>query len=102
MKVDIRDHPGEHRYELYVDEVLAAIEVYHVRADTISLMHTEVFDDFAGRGLAPLLVIHVLGEARERGLSVLPICPYVAGFIKKNADDYLNLVPESRRSEFGL
>ena len=102
MGVTFADNEPEHRYEMFVDGVLAGVEVYHRSADTISLIHTEVFDSFAGQGLAPQLVTHVLGEARERGLWVLPFCPYVAHFIAKHTDDYLDLVPVSRREEFQL
>jgi predicted GNAT family acetyltransferase len=101
-KVDVRDNQSEHRYEIYADDALAGFEEYHVRGDTISLIHTEVFDQFSGRGLALRLVTHVLDEARGRAQSVLPFCPYVASFISKHADDYLYLVPEARRAQFGL
>ncbi|HEY5120844.1 MAG TPA: GNAT family N-acetyltransferase [Acidimicrobiales bacterium] len=102
VRVDFRDNEGEHRYEMYVDDIMAGIEEYHLRGSVISLIHTEVSDAFAGQGLAPQLVTHVLDEARERGLSVLPFCPYVAKFISKHAADYLDLVPEARRGEFEL
>jgi hypothetical protein len=33
---------------------------------------------------------------------VLPHCPYVADFIGGHRADYLHLVPEDRRAQFGL
>ncbi len=33
---------------------------------------------------------------------MLPHCPYVAQFIGGHRDDYLDLVPEDRRRQFGL
>jgi predicted GNAT family acetyltransferase len=100
--VDIRDDEDEHRYELLVDDVLAVIVVYEVRSSTMTLSYTKVADGFARRGLSSQLVAHVLGEARSRGLQVLPTCSFVAAYIKSHASDYLELVPASRRGEFSL
>jgi predicted GNAT family acetyltransferase len=44
----------------------------------------------------------VLDAARGDGLAVLPHCPFIAGYIREHADDYLELVPEERRSKFNL
>jgi hypothetical protein len=33
---------------------------------------------------------------------VLPSCPYVAEFIGRHRDEYLDLVPVDRRSQFGF
>jgi predicted GNAT family acetyltransferase len=35
----------------------------------------------------------VLDDARNRGLEVVPICPYVGAFIRRHPE-YLGLVPE--------
>lgn len=46
--------------------------------------HTVVGEEFGGRGLAGVLVSRALDEARDRGLRVVPVCSYVAGWIRKN------------------
>ena len=102
VAIVIRDRESEHRYELLVDDVLAVILVYEVRADTMSMNYTKVSDGFARRGLPTHLVAHVLDEARERRLAVLPSCSFVADYIARHPDEYLDLVPETRRREFGL
>jgi predicted GNAT family acetyltransferase len=48
-----------------------------------------------------VLVRHVLDEARERGLAVLPLCPFVRGWISRH-EDYLDLVPPTARTKYGL
>ena len=101
-RVVIRDNEAEHRYELLVDDVLAVIVVYEVRSSTMTLSYTKVAEGFARRGFSSQLVAHVLGEARTRGLQVLPTCSFVAAYIKNHPSDYLDLVPESRRGEFAL
>jgi predicted GNAT family acetyltransferase len=35
-------------------------------------------------------------------VEVLPHCPFMAAYIREHPDDYLSLVPEDRRGQFGL
>ena len=101
MSTTVRDNPEEERFEISVDGKLAGFSVYRLARDRIAFMHTEVDDEFAGQGLAKVLVAHALDEVRGRGLGVLPFCPFVRGFISKNPD-YLDLVPEGDRERFDL
>jgi hypothetical protein len=102
MGVTLRDNHDEHRYEILVDGDVAGFEVYELGEGRISLVHTEVESAHEGQGLAPQLVAYALSDARSRGLAVLPFCPYVATFIRRHAEEYLDLVPESERKQFSL
>lgn len=42
-----------------------------------------------------------LDDARERGLAVLPFCPFVRAHIQRHRE-YADLVPAARRGEFDL
>jgi uncharacterized protein len=99
----VTDNPAASRYELHVGSELAGFVTYQMRKhDTvISLLHTEVEPAFQGAHLATHLARYSLDDARERGLSVLPFCPYIASWIKKHPD-YADLVPQDRRTGFGL
>lgn len=57
---------------------------------------------FEGQGLGTRLVTDALSEVRGAGLAVLPFCPFVRAFIADHTGEYLDLVPEGYRSEFGL
>jgi hypothetical protein len=46
--------------------------------------HTEVGDEYAGRGLATILVNEALRETRDAGLRIVAVCPMVAAFVKKH------------------
>lgn len=48
--------------------------------------HTEVDDEFEGRGLGTILVRHALEATRAAGLRIVPVCPMVAAFVDKNAE----------------
>jgi predicted GNAT family acetyltransferase len=95
------DNPEESRYEMHVQGELAGFVAYHRRGQAISLLHTEVEPAFQGAHLATHLARFTLDDARKRGLSLLPFCPYINSWIKKNPE-YTDLVPEGRRAEFGL
>jgi hypothetical protein len=97
----VTDNPAASRYELHVDGELAGIIAYRLRDATISLLHTEIEPAFQGAHLAGHLARFALDDARERGLAVLPFCPYVGSWIKKHPE-YAELVPAPRRAEFHL
>jgi uncharacterized protein len=48
--------------------------------------HTEVADDFEGRGLATILVDDALQATRDAGLRIVAVCPMVAGFVEKHQE----------------
>ena len=98
----LTDNQAESRFEIRVGGKLAGIIQYHRRgSQQINLIHTQVDDEFLGAGLAGQLARFALDTAREQHLDVLPTCPYVRAWIGKHPD-YLDLVPEDRRAEFGL
>jgi uncharacterized protein len=101
----LTDNPGESRYELHIGPELAGFVVYDLgdegNSKVISLVHTEVKPAFQGAHLATHLARFSLDDARERGLAVLPYCPYITSWIK-NHPQYADLVPEDRRADFGL
>ena len=46
--------------------------------------HTEVLDEFGGRGLATILVDDALTESRDAGLRIVAVCPLVVAFVQKH------------------
>jgi predicted GNAT family acetyltransferase len=101
MGIEVRDNPGESRYEILVDGVVAGFTTYKLQSDRIALIHTEVGDEYSGQGLATRLVTDELDDLRRRGLDVLPFCPLVRQFIVDHPD-YLDLVRAGDRERFLL
>jgi len=97
----VTDNPAASRYEMHVDGELAGLITYRLHNATISLLHTEIEPAFQGAHLAGHLARFALGDARQRGLAVLPFCPYVASWIRKHPE-YADLVPSQRHAEFNL
>jgi predicted GNAT family acetyltransferase len=98
---EVLDRPEKHRYEIAVDGEPAGFAAYALRGSSLTLSHTEVDPAYEGRGLGSVLVRHVLDEARERGLEVLPVCPFVRAYLQRH-DEYVALVPEDARARYGL
>lgn len=82
----VRDVPSAHRFEISVDRETAGFTEYTDDGAQRVFFHTEVDDRFAGRGLAGTLVGQALDATRAAGLRVVPVCPYVARFVKKHAE----------------
>ena len=75
------DHPDRRRYELTVDGQLAGSISYAIHEGRITLIHTEIEAAYSGQHLGQRLVRDVLDDARQRGLRVRPLCPFVASYI---------------------
>lgn len=97
-EVLVRDVPDRSRFEITVNGSLAGIAEYASRTGQITFTHTEVGEAFQGRGLAGRLIRSALDSARRRGLRVIPLCPYVAAFIRRH-QDYLDLVDDRHRAQ---
>jgi predicted GNAT family acetyltransferase len=79
------------RFEISVDGSRAGLAEF-VDADGRRIFtHTEVDDEYSGKGLAGELVAHALDATREAGLRVVPMCDYVRGYVEKH-DEYADLV----------
>lgn len=82
------DHaPRERRYEVRVDGQLAGFARYtEPDREHVDFVHTEVGDDYAGRGLAGRLVAYAVADVRERGLRIIPHCPFVQAWLRKHTE----------------
>ncbi|RKS07833.1 hypothetical protein DFP74_3518 [Nocardiopsis sp. Huas11] len=86
--VDVRDR---RRYEITADGEVAGFAEYILTDELVTFTHTEIDPAFEGRGLGGALVRAALDDVRTRGLKVLPLCPFVKGWIQRHRD-YVDLV----------
>jgi predicted GNAT family acetyltransferase len=101
VETAVSDNPALHRYDVAVGDDVAGFTVYERRPGVIAFMHTEIGDEWEGRGLGSALVRGALDDVRAKGLAVLPYCPFVRSWIERH-DDYVDLVPAEARAQFRL
>ena len=89
--VRVLDNPALARYEATVGDELAGVAAYRLTGTGIALTHTRVLPAFEGRGVGSALARSALDDARHRGLTVQPICEFMAAWIERHPD-YADLV----------
>jgi predicted GNAT family acetyltransferase len=90
--ITVEHRPGEHRYELRVAGERAGELVYRDRGENVvAFLHTEIDPEVQRRGLGSALVAGALDDARERGLQVVPLCPFVDAYVRRHPE-YADLV----------
>lgn len=97
-RLAVRDNPERKRFEIDLGGGEFAIAEYTLPAGKIMFTHTEVPPHHEGQGIGTMLIKSGLGVARERGLKVIPICPFFAAYIKKHAEVQDLLDPAYRRT----
>ena len=83
--IEVTHRPEASRFEARLDDELAVC-AYRRQGDTLLMTHTEVPPAFEGRGIAAALVRAALGWARAEGLSVRPLCSYVAVYMRRHPE----------------
>ena len=59
-----------------------------IKPDVLTVYHTGVNEDQAGKGYAKQLLDAMVSYVRSHGLKVIPLCPYVHAQFKKHPDEY--------------
>ena len=79
------DNKAQNQYEFQLQGKGAKIE--YIRAsDRIFLTHTEVPKALEGKGIGSKLVKAVLEDIQKQNLTLIPMCPFVAAYIKQNPE----------------
>jgi predicted GNAT family acetyltransferase len=74
------------RYEAWSGDTLAGVAVYRERGDRTVFTHTEVESAFEGKGIAKALAAAALDDVVERGRVIVPLCPFIAGYLRKHTE----------------
>ena len=81
--ITISNNPQRSRFEVldagtvigqaaYVDDVGAGQRIFY---------HTEINEEYGGRGLAGVLAEQALDETIAAGLTIVPVCPYIKKYL---------------------
>ena len=92
MSVEVTRNDERSRYEARVDGALAGFSEYQLTDELVVFTHTEVDPAFEGQGIGSALARTALDDVRAQAeRSVLPLCPFISGWIGKHPD-YVDLV----------
>lgn len=83
---ELIDNTENHQYEFHIGKLVPKIEYIKSKNGEIYLTHTEVPVQLEGKGVGSQLVEKVLKDIEQQGLRLVPLCPFVAGYIKKHPD----------------
>jgi predicted GNAT family acetyltransferase len=97
----LSDNPAAHRFELHVGGQLAAYAEYNLLEGAILFTHTEVLPAYEGSGHGSRIAKYVLDQVRERGLRAIPVCQFIAGYIRRHPE-YRDLVAPTHLVAFNI
>ena len=92
----VRDSIEHSRFEIDLGDGEFAFAAYNLLPGAIRFTHTEVPESHGGQGLGTALINAGLAAARERGLKVIPTCPFFRAYLKKHPEEQ-DLVPAKHR-----
>jgi hypothetical protein len=99
--VSVVDVPDAQRYEARRHGQLLGFAAYQKTPELIVFTHTEVDRAAEGQGIGGILVRSALDDVRRQNLPVLPVCPFVRGWMTRHPEyadlDYRR--PPSRVSD---
>ena len=90
--------PELSRYEGSLDGERVGFAEYRLDGSRLTLTHTEVDPEYEGRGIGGQIAEAALDDIAARGLELIPRCPFIAAFVRRYPDRYLDLVPEPLRA----
>jgi predicted GNAT family acetyltransferase len=82
---EVEDNAAFKRFELHLNGDVA-LAYYKKTPSVITFTHTEVPQQFAGKGVGSRLARGALEAARAEGLKVVAQCPFIKSFIAKNPE----------------
>lgn len=87
MNILHTDNDKKGAFYIEVDTSTKAELTYVWAGDTkIIIDHTEVDDSLRGQGIGEKLVVAAVNFAREKGIKILPLCPFAKSVIEKDKD----------------
>lgn len=90
-RVDVVDHPAGGHIDAVIDGATAGSAFYRVVDGRVVVTHTEVRDEYEGKGVGTAIARTLLDQIRAGGQQIVPLCPFFAGYIERHPE-YEDLV----------
>ncbi len=79
------DNTDRRRFELHEGGALALAD-YRVQDSRLIVPHVEAAHELRGTGAAGRLMEGVADAARQRGLKIVPLCPYADAWMRRHPE----------------
>ena len=88
--LELIDATDRERYEVLLaeDGTLVAVVTYRLSEQWIALLHTGVQPGFEGQGMGSRTASLVFDDARERGLKIIPKCPFILRWLERHPEQH--------------
>ena len=81
----IKENTDKRRFEVKLDDSFAFIDFIRAE-DKMYLTHTEVPSQMEGKGVGSALVKFAFQKIEEEERKLVPLCPFVASYVKKHPE----------------
>jgi hypothetical protein len=95
-KLDVTINSEDQRFEAFIGDEIVFIDYRRAR-NRLTLLHTDVPPTLEGHGIGSAMVKAALEYAKAEHLEILPICPFVKGYLRKHPE-YMPLVSKNYRT----
>ncbi len=83
----VRDNKQKRRFEMMLGEGKTAFIQYAERGEgVLALTHTEVPEEFEGKGIGGRLVKGTLEIVQNENLKIVPVCRFVAVYLQRHPE----------------
>lgn len=82
------DNPEQQRVELWLAEERVGLADYSIADGVMTVPHVETDPKHRGQGFAAVLMDGVVAHARGHELTIQPVCPYAASFMRDRPDTH--------------
>jgi uncharacterized protein len=95
MDITIQQELGETKGRFYIladGRDLGEMTFVFAGSDKIIIDHTLVSDELKGQGAGKKLLDATVAWVREKGLKIIPICPFAKAVMTKNPEKYQDVL----------
>ena len=93
LKIEQEDNGNKGRFYIRAEgKQLAEMTYVYAGPEKIIIDHTEVGEELKGKGAGKQLVDASANFAREKGIKILPLCPFAKATMMKNRETYADVL----------
>lgn len=81
----VTHNEARNRFEIQLNDMLARL-AYIPAKNNILYIDTQVPSEFEGQGIGSKLAHFALEYAKENGLKVQPLCPFISAYVRRHPE----------------